>query len=193
MVRTVLLRSVRASTSTSSASTFTPIISRSKHSAPSPWPSKSHLRASPSIPPPLPALYPHTVILSDGSSFTAHTTNPSPATIRLTRDVTNNPLWAPGTEKRGLGDGEAEGRVGRFRKRFEGLQQEASEGDDAGAGAGAGAQGQLQGQEGKEGLVQKVKRAFAETDLDWMSEGAVEEKAVKKEVPVAAKGKGKKK
>jgi hypothetical protein len=128
------------------------------------------------------------VILSDGSTFTAHLTNPSPATIRLTRDVTNNPLWAPGTEKRGLGDGEAEGRVGRFRKRFEGLQDAAQESTVEAQGQdGKGVEGQGQGQGAK------VKRAFAESDLDWMSEGAVEEKAVKKEAPVAVKGKGKKK
>ena len=81
-----------------------------------------------------------------------------------------------------MGDGEAEGRVGRFRKRFEGLQETQEEqGEQGGV--------QVQG----EGEGAKVKRAFAETDLDWMSEGAVEEKVVKKEAPAAVKGKGKKK
>jgi hypothetical protein len=72
--------------------------------------------------------------------------------------VTNNPLWAPGTEKRGLGEGAEEGRVGRFRRRFEDLEMGQAVVDGA-----------------KEG-GQKKTRAFAETDLEWMSEGAVEEK-----------------
>lgn len=78
--------------------------------------------------------------------------------------------------------------MGRFRKRFEGLQDAVSPdtgGEEAGSVAAE--------QEGQAGEVGKPKRAFAESDLDWMSEGAVEEKAVKKEVPVAVKGKGKKK
>lgn len=72
--------------------------------------------------------------------------------------MTNNPLWAPGTEKRGLGEGAEEGRVGRFRRRFEELSMDA------------------EAQEGEEGEIKTKARAFAETDLEWMSEGAVEEK-----------------
>ena len=78
--------------------------------------------------------------------------------------------------------------MGRFRKRFEGLQDAAS----ADAGGELAGRGPAE-QEGQAGEAGKPKRAFAESDLDWMSEGAVEEKAVKKEVPVAVKGKGKKK
>jgi ribosomal protein L31 len=119
----------------------------------------------------MPAIYPQRVVLSDGSTFTSYTTAPTPSILRLTRDVTNNPLWAPGTEKRGLGDGVEEGRVGRFRRRFEGtagVGLETSEGASAGAGAGA---------KKPDGGM-----AFGEADFEWMSEGAKEEKVSAKEM-----------
>ncbi|KAI9637087.1 uncharacterized protein MKK02DRAFT_34129 [Dioszegia hungarica] len=151
------------------ASSSTLPLSRPASTA-SAWPSKTHLsrRSTPTHPNPLPALYPKRVVLSDGSTFTAHLTAPSPATIRLTRDVTNNPIWAPGTEKRGLGEGAEEGRVGRFRRRFEGLSGEAE-------GLGDG-EGEVAAESGEGGKKEPKKRAFAETDLEWMSEGAIEEK-----------------
>ncbi|KAG8951719.1 hypothetical protein FRC04_005740 [Tulasnella sp. 424] len=61
------------------------------------------------------------VILSDGSTFTHFTTSPR-TTIRLTRDVTNNPFWAPGSDGIAAGDDEA-GRMGRFKKRFGGGEE----------------------------------------------------------------------
>jgi len=130
------------------------------------WPSRTHLKKPPKIPAPVPAVYAQTVVLSDGSTFTAHTTAPTPSIIRLTRDVTNNPLWAPGTDRRGLADGAEDGRVGRFRRRFEGLSM---------------------GGEEQEGAA--VTKEFGEGDFDWMGEGAKEEKQVVKEVPTG-KGKG---
>ena len=81
---------------------------------------RSHMEPEPSLPNPLPRLHAQRIVLSDGSTFTHYTTAPTPAIVRLTRDVTNNPLWAPGTEKRGLNDDE-DGRVGRFKRRFEGM------------------------------------------------------------------------
>jgi hypothetical protein len=118
----------------------------------------------------MPAIYPQRVLLSDGSTFTSYTTAPTPSILRLTRDVTNNPLWAPGTEKRGLGEGVEEGRVGRFRRRFEGTAGAGLAGSDAGAAAGAGAKKADGGM------------SFAEADFEWMSEGAKEEKVSAKEM-----------
>lgn len=180
-----LLRSLRP---LSGPSTTTLAHSRPRSTLPE-WPTKSHLRAAPTVPLPVPALYPHKIVLSDGSTFTAHLTNPSPSIIRLTRDVTNNPLWAPGTERRGLGDGEAEGRVGRFRRRFEGVAGADGEADGS-ASASASASADAAAAAGTPQAPPR--RAFAEQDFDWMSEGAVEEKVVQKEAPKASE-KGKKK
>lgn len=160
----------QAMAGTSRLGRMAPRLTRPASSSSSSWPSRTHLRKPPTIPPPLPAIYAQTVVLSDGSTFTAHTTAPTPSIIRLTRDVTNNPLWAPGTEKRGLADGSEEGRVGRFRRRFEGVSMDEGEGGE-----------------------EKKKTGFGEGDFDWMGEGAKEEKIVQKEVPSKAKGGGKKK
>lgn len=40
----------------------------------------------------------------------------------MTRDLTNNPFWAPGSDGIAAGDDEA-GRMGRFKKRFGGTEQ----------------------------------------------------------------------
>ena len=130
------------------------------HHPPS-WPSTTHLRPTPTLPPPLIQLFRRTVLLSDGSSFTIHHTAPAPSRFALARDITNNPLWAPGTDVRGqLGE---EGRVGRFRRRY----AEAEGTNGAGGADAQGAQG-----------------AYGSEDLGWMSEGATEEvvgtKAAKK-------------
>ncbi|WWD20779.1 hypothetical protein CI109_105256 [Kwoniella shandongensis] len=179
-----LLRSISTSPSSSLIRPTSQQI-RTKTSTASPsslWLSRTHLQPQPSIPPPVPPKYPMRVVLSDGSSFTAYTTAPTPSTKKLTRDVLNNPLWAPASERRGLGEGE-EGRVGRFRKRFEGLGLDGTPAPAANAGAGA----NEQGGETKEG-------AFEENDLDWMSEGAQEEKISEKQRnPVKAAKKGGKK
>ncbi|KAK4689258.1 hypothetical protein P7C73_g836, partial [Tremellales sp. Uapishka_1] len=137
------------------------------------WPSKTHLRPQPTVPSPLPAIYPQKILLADGSTFTSYTTAPTPAILRLTRDVTNNPLWAPGTEKRGLGEGAEEGRVGRFRKRFQEEMAEVELGDDA--------------------PTPTKAKGFEESDFDWMSEGATEEKVSTKDMGGPKKSSGKKK
>ena len=110
------------------------------------------MKPAPSVPTPLPAIYPQQILLSDGSTFTSYTTAPTPAIIRLTRDVTNNPLWAPGREKRGLGEGgEGVGRVGKFKQRFADSEASATGG-------------------------------FGENDFSWMSEGAKAETVSAKEM-----------
>jgi len=143
----------------------TPSSSRASSTTANHWKSKSHVRKPVTLPNPLPAIYPQRVVLSDGSTFTSYSTTPTPAILRLTRDVTNNPLWAPGTEKRGVDDGAEDGRVGRFRRRFAGT----------------------------EAAEQGAKPTFRTDDLSWMSEGAEEEKlsAKQRAGPVKAK-KGKK-
>ncbi|KAK1923226.1 hypothetical protein DB88DRAFT_341127 [Papiliotrema laurentii] len=131
---------------------------------------KRHLKPAPTVPNPLPRIYPQRVVLSDGSTFTSYSTAPTPSILRLTRDVTNNPLWAPGTEKRGVTD--EEGRVGRFRRKFEAMDFMASEPAEGNA-------------EGPEGEVVE--------DLSWMSEGGREETAPPPKVFKKAVGKGGKK
>jgi len=71
------------------------------------------------LPNPIVPQFPQRVIRSDGSSFTHWTTSPRPL-IRLTRDVTNHPLWNVSAL---LGEGAAEesevtGRLGRFNRKF---------------------------------------------------------------------------
>ena len=71
------------------------------------------------LPNPIVPQFPQRVIRSDGSSFTHWTTSPRPL-IRLTRDVTNHPLWNVSAL---MGEGAAEesevtGRLGRFNRKF---------------------------------------------------------------------------
>ncbi len=130
--------------------------------------------------------FPSTTILSDGSSIQMYTTSPRHVT-KLTRDVTNHPLWNPAMERRGgVGDGSEEeaGRLGRFRRRF---AEEAAAG--SGGAAGAGAAGDKAQQAGADtGAVR-----FGEEDYEWMSVGGRQARAG---TPIskakAAKGKGKK-
>jgi len=147
-----------------------------------PWSSKTHLKPPPSIPSPLPAIYPQKIVLSDGSTFTSYTTAPTPSTIRLTRDVTNNPLWKPGADRRGLGE-DGGGGGGKFRRRFEGVH----------LGGISSAQESEVPEEADGVRVGEREISFGEVDLEWMGEGAREEKAPKvRERTGAAKG-GKKK
>ncbi|TXT12966.1 hypothetical protein VHUM_01367 [Vanrija humicola] len=129
------------------------------------WKSKTHTRPAPGLPLPLPAIFPQRVVLSDGSTFTSYTTAPSPAIVRLARDVTNNPLWAPGTHNAAASEDD-EGAVGRFRRRFAAADAEAAA--DAAP-------------------------AFKADDLAWMSDGAKEETVSDKERAGRKKTKGKKK
>lgn len=63
-------------------------------------------------------LFTQTVVLSDGATFTRLTTSPR-ASVRLTRDVRNNPLWNPSAAAAAIG--EETGRLARFRDRFAGF------------------------------------------------------------------------
>jgi hypothetical protein len=71
------------------------------------------------LPNPVVPQFPQTVIRSDGSSFVHHTTSPR-SLIRLTRDVTNAPLWniellsSEGAQE----ESASSGRLGRFNRRF---------------------------------------------------------------------------
>ncbi|PPQ73205.1 hypothetical protein CVT24_010025 [Panaeolus cyanescens] len=82
-------------------------------------------RRAPVLPNPLPPKFPQKVIRSDGSSFTHFTTSPR-SLVRLTRDTTNNPAWNTGNPAdRGMEEESGmTGRMGRFRRRFEGLEKE---------------------------------------------------------------------
>ena len=73
------------------------------------------------LPNPIVPQFPQRVIRSDGSSFTHWTTSPRPL-MRLTRDVTNHPLWNVAA-LRGEGvaeESEVTGRLGRFNRKFVG-------------------------------------------------------------------------
>jgi hypothetical protein len=72
------------------------------------------------LPNPIVPQFPQRVIRSDGSSYTHWTTSPRPL-IRLTRDVTNHPLWNVAAALRGEGvaeESEVTGRLGRFNRKF---------------------------------------------------------------------------
>lgn len=65
--------------------------------------------------------FPQLVVRADGSTYTHYTTSPR-STISLTRDTTNNPLWAPFFGNKEDAESAAlAGRLGRFNKRFDGL------------------------------------------------------------------------
>jgi hypothetical protein len=132
------------------------------------------------MPNPLPAIYPQLVILSDGSSFTSYTTAPSPAVYRLTRDVTNNPLWNlnkdGGVGRRGEGE-EDGGRLARF-KRLYGESSAASSSSES-----------------TEKQASPTAGLFETSDLDWMSSeaGKVEKVSAKEMAGPQKAAKGKKK
>lgn len=86
-----------------------------------------------------PLVFSQLVILSDGSSFTSYTTAPSPAAVRLTRDITNNPLWNPSQEGRRASDADEGGRLARFKKRSAGLFGDIDGGSGSAASSGSGA------------------------------------------------------
>jgi ribosomal protein L31 len=72
------------------------------------------------LPNPIVPQFPQRVIRADGSSFTHLTTSPRPL-IRLTRDVTNHPLWNVSalTGENAVEGNEMTGRLGRFNRKFE--------------------------------------------------------------------------
>ncbi|KAF8266256.1 hypothetical protein EI94DRAFT_1733675 [Lactarius quietus] len=71
------------------------------------------------LPNPVVPQFPQRVIRADGSSFTHWTTSPRPL-IRLTRDVTNHPLWNVSalTGEGAAEESEVTGRLGRFNRKF---------------------------------------------------------------------------
>ncbi|PVG00072.1 hypothetical protein CPB86DRAFT_730006 [Serendipita vermifera] len=69
------------------------------------------------LPPPVVPMYPQKVVLSDGSSFTHWTTSPK-SSIRLTRDISNSPLWTLSAAGGGEED-DTSGRLSKFRLRFD--------------------------------------------------------------------------
>ncbi|TKY90894.1 hypothetical protein EX895_000892 [Sporisorium graminicola] len=126
------------------------------------------------LPRPVPK-FSSTAILADGSSIQLATTSPRRLT-RLTRDPTNHPLWNPSQERKIGGDaGDDSGRLGRFRRRFEGLD------------------GAAVGGQAAEAKVDAGEVSFGQEDLAWMSVGGREARAGS---PIAAKkaakGKGRK-
>lgn len=71
------------------------------------------------LPNPVVPQFPQRVIRSDGSTFTHWTTSPR-SVIRLTRDVTNNPMWNVSslTSEDAEEESSTTGRLGRFNRRF---------------------------------------------------------------------------
>ena len=71
------------------------------------------------LPNPVVPQFPQRVIRADGSSFTHWTTSPR-SLIRLTRDVTNHPLWNVSalTGEGAMEESEVTGRLGRFNRKF---------------------------------------------------------------------------
>ncbi|KAF8595186.1 hypothetical protein BDV93DRAFT_501441 [Ceratobasidium sp. AG-I] len=94
-------------------------LTRGRHSVAGPAYGRTHLVSkTPNLPNPVVPTYPQTVFLSDGSSFTHRTTTPR-SIVRLTRDITNNPVWQPGQEARAGEEEDLSGRLGRYKRRFE--------------------------------------------------------------------------
>jgi hypothetical protein len=95
-----------------------------RHKSTSPY-GRTHVshRKPPTLPSPVVPLFPQLVVRADGSSYTHHTTSPR-STIRLTRDVTNSPLWNAaawaGDDRLGAEEeGELTGRLARFKRKFD--------------------------------------------------------------------------
>lgn len=104
------------------------------------------------------------VILSDGSTFTHFTTCPR-SVIRLTRDLTNNPFWAPGSDGLSVGDEDA-GRMGRFKKRFGGQEDNRISFEDMQGPQGAQMQSGALAMAAKMNLGGKLKAAKLDGDAD---------------------------
>lgn len=110
------------SSSTSLKPTPSLFLSQSRARSSSPY-GRSHIlkRRPNKLPNPVVPHFPQRVIRSDGSTFVHWTTSPR-SLFRLTRDLTNNPLWNSGSMSGQRGEDElVGGRVGRFNRRFEGM------------------------------------------------------------------------
>jgi hypothetical protein len=72
------------------------------------------------MPNPVVPQFPQKVIRADGSTFVHWTTSPR-SLLRLTRDVTNNPMWNLNDVSKTSeleNEGQMAGRMGRFNRRF---------------------------------------------------------------------------
>ncbi|KIP05175.1 hypothetical protein PHLGIDRAFT_92496 [Phlebiopsis gigantea 11061_1 CR5-6] len=73
------------------------------------------------MPKPFVPQFPQRVVLSDGSSFVHYTTSPR-SIFKTTRDTRNNPIWNAFVATEGEDvEAKASGRMGRFSRRFEGM------------------------------------------------------------------------
>jgi hypothetical protein len=82
------------------------------------WRHRPHTLPKPFVP-----HFPQRVVLADGSSFVHHT--PSPRSLfKTTRDATGHPLWNALVAHEGdeADAGGAAGRMGRFARRFGGME-----------------------------------------------------------------------
>ncbi|PWN41490.1 hypothetical protein IE81DRAFT_324481 [Ceraceosorus guamensis] len=151
---------LRAPATSTATSSFARAFSTSSRALELPYKKGS----APPLPRPVPK-FPSTIILSDGSSIRLTTTSPR-SLQRLTRDPTNHPLWNPSMERRGgAGDEDESGRLSRFRKRFQNLDQatpQASSGAGAGVEAGATAPAPAPARKSQQ---------WDQSDLEWMSGG----------------------
>lgn len=121
LARTSLLRHTASSSSPCSSSALVQQTRSKSTRAQSPY-GTSHRQRLPALPRPTVALFPQLVVMTDGSTYTHYTTSPR-SVIRLTRDVNNNPLYRPGSEGEDQLEDET-GRMGRFKRRFEGTEGE---------------------------------------------------------------------
>jgi len=119
-VPALLKGTVVATPSLLSAATVHPSFTRSVSSSPY---GRTHVwkRRPKRLPNPIVPQFPQTVIRANGSSFTHWTTSPR-SLIRLTRDVTNHPLWNVSalTGEGAAEESEVTGRLGRFQRKFVG-------------------------------------------------------------------------
>lgn len=74
------------------------------------------------LPKPFVPQFPQRVVLSDGSTFVHYTTSPR-SVFKMTRDTRNNPIWNAfvATESEDM-QGKATGRMGRYSRKFEGME-----------------------------------------------------------------------
>lgn len=74
------------------------------------------------LPKPFVPHFPQRVVLTDGASFVQHGTSPR-GVFRLTRDTRSHPVWNALVAAEGEdADAGTAGRMGRFARRFEGME-----------------------------------------------------------------------
>lgn len=102
------------------------------------------------LPNPIVPQFPQRVIRADGSSFTHWTTSPR-SLIRLTRDVTNHPLWNVSalTGEGAAEESEVAGRLGRFHRKFVGEVDWMSEAEGLSPSAASSSTAEPKGKDGR--------------------------------------------